>query len=97
MDAGVHFPAMNNIPDWFWQNVVSDSFMEAVLLLVWLVWKCRATFANWYYVASYQLSKPFRRDSFNESASITVRAVGTFKSVHDPYSGEWITVKRDSE
>lgn len=74
-----------------------------VALLVTLItaamsyaWKHRATFADLLYVARYQLTRRFKKDSFSEDATLDVKVVGVISSRYDPYSGEWITVKRNA-
>jgi hypothetical protein len=37
---------MNHVPDWFWQNVISDFFTEGLGLALWLAWKYRKQLAD---------------------------------------------------
>ncbi len=88
---------MNDVPNWVWQGIATNLAADGLIALPWLAylaWKHRAKTADWYRTAHHQLTEPFR-DTFNESATITVRAVGVTKSRYDPYSGEWITVSRN--
>ena len=78
-------------------GLIADAIgiLTALIATTSYLWKRRDTLADWYYSARCRLTRPFKKDSYNKSASITVRAVGVIKSRHDPYSGEWVTVKRD--
>lgn len=74
-----------------------DTLASVVAILTFAVmviksaWKYREKLADWCYVARYQLTNPFRKDSFNESATITAHVAGRFRSIRNPYSGEWET------
>ncbi len=85
---------MNDVPDWVWQGIATNLAADALVASSWLAWKHKAKITDWYHTAHYRLTEPFR-DTLNESATITVRAVRVIKSRYDPYSGEWITVSRN--
>lgn len=69
--------------------------LTALIAVVSYLWKHRDTLADWLYIARYQLTRPFKKDSFNEGATLDVKVVGVIRSRHDPYSGKWISAKRN--
>jgi len=68
-------------------NVVQ--ILTVILTAIGLVWKYREKLEDWYYVASYQLTKPFKPPP-KTIATVAATVVGRTRSRYDPYNGEYI-------
>ena len=66
-------------------------FVGAVLRYVW---HHRERLEDWYSVASYQLTKPFKPPP-KTTATLTVHLAGRIQSRRNPYTGEYITSRVD--
>jgi hypothetical protein len=62
--------------------------------MVRYVLRHREKLEDWYFVLSYQLTKPFKPPP-KTTATLTVHVAGRIRSRRNPYTGEYITSRVD--